>query len=67
MSEAFKNVPWQVVGPILALQIALAVAAIISCIRAEYTNGPKWLWFAIIIFGGLLGSVVFFLFGRRND
>ncbi|WP_341833449.1 PLD nuclease N-terminal domain-containing protein [Paenibacillus pectinilyticus] len=43
------------------------LVALINCLRAERTNGPKWMWTLIIIFISLLGPISYFVFGRRND
>jgi hypothetical protein len=43
------------------------VAALIDLSKIERTRGPKVLWVLIILFGSLLGSVAYFVFGRRND
>ncbi|WP_268238677.1 PLDc N-terminal domain-containing protein [Lentibacillus kapialis] len=31
------------------------------------TNGPKWMWALIIIFINIIGPIIYFIFGRRND
>ncbi|MFD0588781.1 PLD nuclease N-terminal domain-containing protein [Paenibacillus sp. GCM10027627] len=53
--------------PLLIIQLILMVIAIVLCIRARETRGPKWMWILIILFFNLLGSVAFFVFGRRNS
>lgn len=60
------NISWQIIAPIIVLQLILMLAALIVCLRAEETNGPKWMWVLIILFGQMLGSVAFFIAGRRN-
>ncbi|WP_424768850.1 PLDc N-terminal domain-containing protein [Paenibacillus sp. sgz302251] len=56
-----------VLAPILVIQLILMIIALILCAKAEKTRGPKLMWIFIIIFGNLLGSIAFFIFGRRNE
>lgn len=62
-----NEINWTIVAPLLVVQLLLMLVALIACLRAERTNGPKWLWVVIIVFVSLLGPVAFFVFGRRND
>ena len=50
--------------PIILLQIALMVVALVDLIRRERTRGPKWAWALVIVFVNLIGPVVYLLFGR---
>jgi len=52
--------------PLIFLQLILMISALVVCARSEATNGPKWVWVLIIVFGNLLGSIIFFIFGRKN-
>jgi len=62
-----NEIDWSLVWPFLALQILLAVIGLFSLKRAEATRGPKWMWAIILIFGNILGSVSYFILGRKND
>lgn len=53
--------------PIVVAELALMVTALVVLARAERTRGPKWMWALIILLGSLLGSIAFFIFGRRSD
>jgi len=53
--------------PIVVAELVLMVTALIVLARAERTRGPKFMWALIILLGSLLGSIVFFVFGRRSD
>lgn len=66
MSE-LADVPWNLILPLLVLQFILMVVALIDVIRNKRTNGPYIMWIFIIIFGSLIGSIIYFVFGRRND
>jgi len=67
MNVSLNEIPWGVIAPILVLQLILMITALVSCIREEKTNGPKWLWFLIILFISLMGPVLYFVVGRRNN
>ena len=67
MNELLNGIPWGAIVPILVLQLILMITALVSCIREEKTNGPKWLWILIILIIDLIGPVLYFVVGRRND
>ncbi len=52
--------------PILLIQLGLMVFCLIDLSRRERTKGPKWLWAVIIIFGELIGPVIYLLVGREE-
>ncbi|QKY68255.1 PLD nuclease N-terminal domain-containing protein [Lentibacillus sp. CBA3610] len=56
-----------VIVPMLVIQAILLIAAIIDLIRIERTNGPKWAWALVIVFINIIGPIIYFIFGRRND
>ncbi|MCT1404039.1 PLDc N-terminal domain-containing protein [Paenibacillus sp. p3-SID867] len=62
------EINWGLIWPILALQAILAVTGLISLFREEPANirGPRWVWVLIILLGNLLGSVAYFVAGRRE-
>ncbi len=64
--EILQEINWQLVAPIIVLQVILMVAALVSCLRQEETNGPKWMWVLIILFVNLLGAILYFILGRKN-
>lgn len=53
--------------PILIIEFILLIVAIVDLIRIEKTNGPKWLWALLILFVSLIGPILYFVVGRRND
>lgn len=67
MNVPLNEIPWGAIAPILVLQLILMITALVSCIREEKTNGPKWMWILFILFIGLIGPVLYFVFGRRNN
>ncbi|MNJ78021.1 Negative regulatory protein YxlE [compost metagenome] len=58
---------WAVIAPILVIQLILVIIALVLCLKAEETRGPKWMWVLIILFANLIGPIAFFIFGRRNN
>lgn len=62
-----STIPWELVLPIIILQLILMLVAYIDLIRAYDTNGPKWLWAIIILVSGILGSIIYFVVGRRSE
>ncbi|MGD6830515.1 PLD nuclease N-terminal domain-containing protein [Sutcliffiella halmapala] len=57
---------WAILTPIIILQAILTLAALVSCIKQEETNGPKWLWIILILFINTLGPILYFVVGRKN-
>ncbi|MGC9335022.1 MAG: PLD nuclease N-terminal domain-containing protein [Anaerolineae bacterium] len=52
--------------PILVLQIALMVVALVDLIRRERTRGPKWVWAVVIVFFNILGPIIYLFVGREE-
>lgn len=65
--ELLENVNVGLLIPILIVQLILLVIALINVIKADNTNGPKWVWVLIIVFINIIGPIVYFVFGRRDD
>jgi hypothetical protein len=63
----FESIPWMLILPLVIIQFILIVVAIIDLIRVRDTNGPKWLWAIIIILGNMIGPIIYFIVGRRNE
>ncbi len=53
--------------PVLLLQLGLLVAALRDLARRKNTRGPRWVWILVIVFGNLLGPVLYFLVGRKEE
>ncbi|MEC0241668.1 PLD nuclease N-terminal domain-containing protein [Paenibacillus dokdonensis] len=60
------DILWNLIAPLIVIQLILAVVGLISLYKAESTWGPKWLWVIIILCGNLLGSVAYFVVGRKD-
>jgi len=60
---------WALILPLIVIQLILMVIALIDLVRRDEqaTRGPKLMWVFIVILGSLVGSIVYFTVGRRND
>ncbi|CAM3239384.1 PLD nuclease N-terminal domain-containing protein [Filibacter tadaridae] len=65
MSE-LATIPWNLIMPLLVLQLILMIVALVDVIRHQRTNGPFIMWIFIIVLGNLIGPIVYFIFGRRQ-
>ncbi len=65
MSE-LANIPWNLIMPLIVLQFILMIVALVDVIRHRRTNGPFIMWIFIIVLGNLIGSILYFIFGRRQ-
>jgi hypothetical protein len=64
MEQIRELIPFLI--PILLLQLALLVAALVDLARRERTRGPKWVWVLVILLGSLIGPIIYFLVGREE-
>ena len=39
-----NSIPWNLILPVLVIQLLLVVVALIDLVRVKSTNGPKWMW-----------------------
>ncbi|MEO3945011.1 PLD nuclease N-terminal domain-containing protein [Gorillibacterium sp. CAU 1737] len=60
---------WRLLLPLVVLQLILMIIAGLDLLRQDKGRicGPKWAWALVIVFGELIGPVVYFVAGRRND
>jgi TctA family transporter len=64
--EAIKDaLPYLI--PLIVLEIALLFIAIIDLDRRQYVTGNnKLVWVLVIVIFGIIGPVIYFIFGRRR-
>ncbi|KKT69231.1 MAG: hypothetical protein UW63_C0061G0003 [Candidatus Uhrbacteria bacterium GW2011_GWF2_44_350] len=64
MDDALINIILTIIGllvPLLGLAcMAFWVWMLIDCIRRKLTESEKTLWVIIILFGNLLGAIIYF-------
>jgi len=53
--------------PVIILQVALMLVALIDLLRRERTRGPKWVWLLVILFVNLFGPIAYFIIGREEE
>jgi hypothetical protein len=61
------NLNWGLLAPIIIIQIILLVVSLVDLFRIERTNGPKWMWILIILLINIIGPILYFVIGRRNQ
>ncbi|MDU5144376.1 MAG: PLD nuclease N-terminal domain-containing protein [Paenibacillus dendritiformis] len=61
-----ENIPWPLIVPLLAVQLVLMCVALVSLVRSERANGPKWLWAIIIVLLNIPGTIAYFMMGRKD-
>jgi len=67
MFEELAKVPWAVIAPLIVVQFVLMIVALLDLRKIHATNGPKILWVFLIIFTSYLGSIAYFIVGRKQS
>jgi len=57
----------KVLWPLLAIQLVLTVTALVYLYRAKSVRGNKWIWVPVIVFVNIIGPVLFFAIGRKEE
>ncbi|MGJ7921492.1 PLD nuclease N-terminal domain-containing protein [Neobacillus sp. LXY-4] len=65
--EVLENLNIAIILPLIILQLILLIVALIDLVKNENTNGPKWVWVLVIVFINIVGPIVYFVIGRRNQ
>lgn len=65
--EFLESVNWALLAPVLVIQVILFIIALVDLTRIEKTNGPKWIWVLVIVFVNIIGPILYFVLGRRNN
>ncbi|MCT2534404.1 PLD nuclease N-terminal domain-containing protein [Aquibacillus koreensis] len=65
--EELKELDLAVIAPFIIIQLVLMIVGLIAWFKTDETNGPKWMWLLIIVFGSMLGPILFFIVGRRQN
>ena len=64
--EEMTSMQWQLLAPLIVIQIILQISALVSLKKAMYVRGPKLVWVVFILISGMLGSIVYFIVGRKR-
>lgn len=64
--EELTQINWALFAPIVVIQIILMITALVDCIRSDQTNGPKLVWIILILLSGMIGPILYFIFGRKR-
>lgn len=65
--EEFLLQYWPLLIPIVLIELALKVFALVDLLRREHVaGGKKWLWAVVILAFNLIGSVTYLVFGRKE-
>ena len=53
--------------PIILIQLGLLITALVDLVRRPHTRGPKWVWALVILFVNIIGPIVYFVAGRKEE
>ena len=53
--------------PVVLIELALLITALVDLIRREKTRGPKWVWVLVIVLFNFIGPIVYFVAGRKEE
>ncbi|MEL3973625.1 PLDc N-terminal domain-containing protein [Rossellomorea oryzaecorticis] len=67
LQEALQTINWGLIAPLILIQLILVLAAVIDLIKIKQTNGPKWVWLLVVLLINLIGPILYFIFGRRQN
>ena len=53
--------------PVILIELALLISALVDLIRREKTRGPKWAWVLVIVLLNFIGPIIYFVAGRKEE
>jgi hypothetical protein len=53
--------------PVVLIELALLITALVDLIRREKTRGPKWAWLLVIVLINIIGPIIYFVAGRKDE
>jgi hypothetical protein len=66
ISENAKLIPMLI--PIILIEIALMVAAIVDLVKHPKTRIlPRWAWILVVLFFQIVGPILYFIIGREQE
>lgn len=61
-----NEIPWAVVGPLLAVVVAVDVVALVDLSRRDVKMGPRWLWALLIVLSFPFGVILYVVLARQH-
>ncbi|KAF0109172.1 MAG: hypothetical protein FD146_216 [Anaerolineaceae bacterium] len=65
LSEIQQYLPFLI--PVIVIELALMIAALVDLLKREETRGPKWAWLLVIVLVNFIGPIVYFVIGRKDE
>jgi hypothetical protein len=53
--------------PVVLIELILMITALVDLIRRSQTRGPKWAWALVIVLVNLIGPIIYFVAGRKEE
>ena len=53
--------------PLLILELGLLTVALVDLLNRQKVRGDKMLWVLLIVFIGIIGPIIYLIFGRKKD
>jgi hypothetical protein len=53
--------------PVVLIELALMITALVDLIRRAQTRGPKWVWVLVIVLINFIGPIIYFVAGRKGE
>ena len=53
--------------PVVLIQLALMITALVDLIRRAQTRGPKLVWALVIVLVNFIGPIIYFVAGRKEE
>ena len=53
--------------PIMLLQLALMIVALLDLRKQPATRGPKWRWVLVIVLVNFIGPLLYFVLAREEE
>ncbi|MCP4428954.1 MAG: PLDc_N domain-containing protein [Chloroflexi bacterium] len=54
------------IWPLVVIQLALLIFALLDLRQRAATRGPKWVWVLVILFVNIIGPIIYFAVGREE-
>jgi hypothetical protein len=53
--------------PVVTIQLVLMISALIDLVRRPIVRGPKWAWALVIVLVNIIGPIIYFVAGRKEE